>query len=195
MKNIENCILKQDIHGKIEKINGTNNYYVSSTGEVYHLIDDELFYKMKPYLNKKGYYYVTLQSIERKHKSFRVNRLVAEYFIPNPKNYPIVGHKNNIKTDNRIENLYWTTYSENTQKAVNDKLLVNDIGYEDSQSHPVIVYDENMTEIDRIGSVSLCAKKYKVSKSTVSRHCKGEIKSKTRCGFYFRYDNSNDNNR
>ncbi len=147
------------------------------------------FFKLAFTINQ-GYKYCVLKYIidNEKYikKTVRVHIVIAETFIDNPNNYPIVGHKNNIKTDNRVDNLYWTTYSENTQKAVNDKLLVNDKGYDDSQSKPVIMYETATNkELGRYGSICEAAKITGYSKTTIARQAK--YKRPVRKPWYFRY--------
>lgn len=44
---------------------------------------------------------------------FKIHRLVAETFLDNPKSLLVVGHKNDNKLDNHINNLYWTDHKEN----------------------------------------------------------------------------------
>jgi hypothetical protein len=67
---------------------------------------------LKPFPIHQGYLVVDLCHMGKK-KHIRLNRLVAETFIPNPDNKPEVNHKNGNKMDNSSENLEWSTKSEN----------------------------------------------------------------------------------
>jgi hypothetical protein len=73
--------------------------------------------------NTLGYRGVTLM-VDKKVKEFKVHILVARTFIPNPDDKPEVNHINGVKDDNRIENLEWTTKSENILHAFRTGLKV-----------------------------------------------------------------------
>lgn len=62
--------------------------------------------------NDRGYVLVTL-SKNMKRRTFRVHRLVAQAFIPNPKNFPVVNHIDENKLNNNVDNLEWCTQEYN----------------------------------------------------------------------------------
>ena len=62
---------------------------------------------LKQYLNAYGYNQVML--CKGRPRLYRVHRLVAETFIPNPSKLPQVNHKDENKTNNRVDNLEWCT--------------------------------------------------------------------------------------
>ena len=124
-----------------------------------------------------------------KMHTYRVHRLVANAFIENPNNMPIVMHKNNNKSDPCVDNLEWGTVSENTANAFKDGLAKNDIGFFDSQSKPCSMYSADTNELlVTYGSISYASKDSGISKSTIARQCK--TNKKTRLPVYFRYDNN-----
>lgn len=84
-------------------------YAVSSIGRIRSEVSDRLLH---PCPNYAGYLVVEL-SKNKKGIQYRVNRLVAQAFIPNPENKPEVNHKNEKRDDNRVENLEWCTSKYN----------------------------------------------------------------------------------
>jgi len=101
----------------IRPIKDFPGYTISSDGEVW----SRKYNKQMKLINHGGYNRVTF-SRKSQGSSKLVHRLVAEAFIPNPNNFRCVCHKNNIKTDNRVENLYWATHATNSLHAHRDGL-------------------------------------------------------------------------
>lgn len=89
-------------------------YQVSNYGNVkslnYHRTGKEQL--KKPTLQTNGYFYVSLC---KPNKCFSIHRLVAEAFIPNPDNLPCVNHKDEVKTNNHVDNLEWCTQKYNNE--------------------------------------------------------------------------------
>lgn len=71
---------------------------------------------IKPNIDKDGYFQVHLSKDGIK-TAFKVSRLVAIAFKPNPQNLPQVNHLDGIKTNNHDDNLEWTTNSGNVEHA------------------------------------------------------------------------------
>ena len=72
--------------------------------------------------NRKGYLFVILYKNGKK-KSFKVHRLVAIHFIENPNNYFQVNHKDENKSNNRVDNLEWCTQEYNLNYGTRNKRI------------------------------------------------------------------------
>ena len=88
------------------------NYLVSNTGRIRRNGSD----KDHSVRDRKGYYAVDLYE-NGERSTERVHILVAEAFVPNPNNNPMVYHKDGNKHNNNAENLEWVTNKENCDHA------------------------------------------------------------------------------
>lgn len=67
-----------------------------------------------------SYRYINFR-YDGKNKNKAVHRIIAEAFIPNPDNLPVVDHIDGDRLNNTIENLRWATHSENMLNRHPDK--------------------------------------------------------------------------
>lgn len=135
---------------------------------------------MKLTTNKNGYLYITLRK-NNKVKTFLVHRLVAQAFISNPNNLPEINHKDEDKTNNRIENLEWCTnlYNENYGSGNARAGILH--------RKEVIQYNKNNNYICKYKSGIDAEHQTGIDNASISRCCYN--KQKKAGGFYWRFAN------
>ena len=89
-------------------------YKINNIGEILNVRTNRLLHQC---VRKSGYKQVTLCKVDedgyRTQRVYRVHRLVAQAFIPNPKNLPQINHKDENKSNNCVDNLEWCTAKYN----------------------------------------------------------------------------------
>jgi len=97
------------------------NIFISKEGVIYNKITKNII---------KGSD-LEYKNIMINKKNYRLHRLLALAFIPNPSNLKVVNHKNGNKFDNKLENLEWATHSENSlHSAKQRKKYTNILQYD-----------------------------------------------------------------
>ena len=97
------------------EIHGYPNYLIYKDGKVEKIKGNKKgIIKSK---NDGGYLRIRLTN-EDGRGTFRIHRLIAQHYIPNPLNLPLVDHIDRDKTNNNICNLRWVTHSENSQNEI-----------------------------------------------------------------------------
>ena len=145
-------------------------YQVSNLGHVKSLnyLRKGISSYLTPLFNH-DYYLVNLYK-DKKVYHFKVHRLVAEAFLPNPNNLPQVNHKDENKLNNSVDNLEWCdqTYNIRYSKAVKvGKFKNNEL---------IKVYSA-MADVKLDGHLP----------SKVCQCCKGEYGRKHHHGFEWHY--------
>lgn len=87
------------------------NYHVTEDGKVFR----ENGVELTQWKSNTGYMKVRFYG--KKNRDMYVHRLVAEKYVPNPNNLPIVKHKDDNKLNNHASNLEWGTHSENAKEG------------------------------------------------------------------------------
>ena len=168
-----------------KEVEGTEGkIQVSNEGRVRSLLRGFPYY-LKQQRDKKGYLRLRIE-IKGKSLTFKVHRMVAKAFIPNPENLPQVNHIDGNKENNRVDNLEWISNYDNAQHAIKSGLWKNVFEAQRknnaAQRKKVIAYKDNYI----ICFDSICD----AQKHFDSRHITDVLKGKRRTvkGWYFRYE-------
>ena len=110
--------------------------FIPNTNDLYEITDDGKVisynkypegHELKSHPIGDGYKAVTIKFNDGKFRMRYIHRLVAEAFVPNPNNYPLVNHKDENKFNNKADNLEWCTakyncnYSKDKKKSIKRK--------------------------------------------------------------------------
>lgn len=172
-------------------------YQVSNLGRVKSLGSDK-WHKgrvLKPSFDGKGNYLFVGLHKDNCIKLATIHRLVAEQFIPNPDNLPCVNHKDENKTNNRVDNLEWCTvkYNSNYGKCkenmiksrqsnpnyknslIRGQATRNKIGCSGAEK-PVLQFTTRGEFIREWRSLSTIEAELGISRGGITKCCKGVFK-------------------
>ena len=156
-------------------------YQVSSLGRVFSIRSNRC---LQAYRRSKDKPYLTVSlCVNNERKHYKVHRLVAEAFIPNPDNLEYVNHINEDGADNRVENLEWCTAKYNNNYGTRIQRVSKALGI------PVDQYSLNGEFIKTWDSANEASKKLSIYSASITRVCKGE--NKTAGGYKWQYHEKN----
>lgn len=159
-----------------KKINGFEDLYsITTEGVVTNIRTNKV--KVNT-LGKNGYYTSTLFK-EGKSYTMTIHRLLALNFIDNPENKRTVNHIDGVKTNNSLDNLEWSTDSENIQHAY-DNGLMRASGKKVTTKHLIEVY-ERLKSGEFLTNI---VKDYEFNLSTLSTHLTKYVLNNDLCDEY-----------
>lgn len=128
---------------------------------------------------KRGYLQVSLYKNGKQYRK-TIHRLVAETFIPNYNNYSQVNHINEIKSDNKVENLEWCDnwYNSHFGNHIENARI--------GHFKKINQYDLNNNFIKQWNSIIEASNTLKIDTSSISKVCKN--KRKTAGGYVWKYE-------
>ena len=180
-------------------------YAVSNLGDVKNVRTGRI---LKPKKRADGYLNITICR-NGKRKTSGIHRLVAQAFIPNPGNKPTVNHINEVKHDNRVENLEWATHREQNMHGTrrervkkNTDFKARNIDYavvaskhnyyeiNKEQRTPVLQFDLKGNVIQKHKGVSIAARATGLNAGHITECCRGRYGRRTCGGYVWRYESN-----
>ena len=150
-------------------------YQVSNYGNIRLYKNNRI---LKPSDDSCGYLQIVLTK-NKKRKSYKIHKLVAKTFIPNPNNYPCVNHKDENKKNNFVENLEFCTIKYNCNYGTRTYRCTKHC------FHKVNQYDGLFTLMNTYNSLKEAQEKTGIKYQSISACCRGIIHSSG--GWIWRY--------
>lgn len=134
---------------------------------------------LKTRLDKDGYEFLNL-SINGKRRIHKVHRLVLETFNPTDDSSLEVNHINEIKDDNRLENLEWVTHKQNCNHGTRTQRQI------DSRSQTIYQYTLDYELVYVWKNAVECMRETGYDNSFISKVCRG--KKESAYGYIWSYE-------
>ena len=158
--------------GRVKSLARKKKHIWGSTGKEYETTAYERILNPS---DCKGYNTIGLTT-NKKLRRFRVARLVAIHFIPNPENKPTVNHiKGNEKKNDRVDNLEWATHKEQAEHIIKNNLRPSKTGADNPTSKEVICSKSGY----KFASVREASKEVGYSECHLSQMLNGKRTNKT----------------
>ena len=137
---------------------------------------------LKPRNNGKGYLFVGLSNHNKPRKNFYLHRLVAQAFLTNPNNYPVINHKDENKLNNNVSNLEFCTQQYNLKYGSHYERVSKAL------YKPVLQFSKNGNFVNEYPSIKDAKIKTGIDESNIGKVCKGKLNSAG--GFLWKYKQS-----
>lgn len=122
---------------------------------------------LKPAINNCGYHMISLSKNQKLH-TFRLCRLVAKAFVPNPYNLPCVNHKDECKTNDIYTNLEWVDYKTNCNYGTRNERISKKQNRKSVRCVETGEVFQSLTEIQRTTKYNRCY---------ISMACRGKFET------------------
>ena len=175
-------------------IDGYPGYMISDRGRIWSS-KTQKFLKPKP-MDGHGHLGVCLRINGVAHYEY-IHRLMAKAFIPNPKNYPIVRHLNDIPNDNYLDNFSWGTQKHNFEDSLRNGNVhfvtpeERELGLSKMRK-PIIATNIRTGERKKINGQTEASKFLGIPQSNIWKVMNGERSHAG--GYYFEYLKDGDEN-
>lgn len=166
---------------KYYKIKGYEDYFTTKSGKIFSTLSNkELKY------DRSCHGYCKVKLMDRRLGRFitlQVHRIVANQFIPNPRNLPEVNHKDGNYANNSVYNLEWCTSEYNHRHTVENNLYK----VEEDSPRAKLTKEQVLSiykEFESCKNKTIIAKRYNVSNALIGEIVRGVRWSKTYKEYY-----------